>query len=1021
MASHFSLESFIELVQKSGLVDATQLAHALSEFRAQHPEQVTAGQLAAELVRRQLLTPWQAEKLLQGKHKGFFLGKYKLLGMLGRGGMSHVYLGEHLLMRRLCAIKVLPARRVHDASYLQRFIRESEAAARLDHPNIVRAYDIDHQVDRDVEIHYLVMEYVDGISLQDLVAQRGPLPVPEALEYIRQAAVGLAYAHQMGLVHRDIKPGNLLLDKQGVVKILDLGLARFYDPQDPAGQALTVQYDEKVLGTADYLAPEQAIDSHRVDARADLYSLGCTLYFLLTGHPPFPEGTLAQRLLAHQQKEPVPVEKERPDLPPEVVAIVRKLMAKRPEDRYASAAEVADVLLDWLRSHTTESWQQEHVRLLTSPTPSRSSQIRRIPQAVPTSSPGVTVEVSDHLPAAYIPPGSTVIATKDRPPQSSHKLANPSPIPPKPPAQTPSISDTQDATADGAVQKSQPLSPAEGVKSAKRVVARPVPAPPPTPVTARDQARTFSVDPESGLEEAPASIVPPPATAASYSNLEDSSTASSGNTVGVAAAPFDHAQQGSPSDEQAHAWSGWAPEQDPPWNDVVSKSTSASISTSVPPRSSSDNTQRRWIWMALGIATPVLLLGSWWFFTSPPSSTQPVKQSSKVKSSKARSPSSASSTPKTDPSSVSPWSRKREITVGARGDVATITEALQLVRQHFRPASRSDRFVIHLLPGTYQESLVVEGGGHSGETFPENVQVQGQSGVILAGGTGKEPLLRVRGVERFSLSDVILKGGEHAVVAQFEGELAGCRFARVRCDDIRHVGVKLVGARGYSFGDMQVLLEDWECKGGNTAIAVACESESTDQAESCRHVVLLRCRFLGPLACGLSIRGTQTQSLTIRECIFTECEYGVKFLDAAGWNETQFVHNTFYHCGYGVWFARQPAQTNKGLSFRRNLFVGTKHAETFIAEGFDEKQLLEHRMLGEIQHNWTDRSISQPDKPPPGEMVLFYSGRAGVENLQFQSTDPQRADFLRPGDNSPHRQVPKGRNDDHPWIGAVGP
>ena len=183
------------------------------------------------------------------------------------GGMSTVYLAEHTLMQRRVAIKILPKNRVEDSSYLARFQREALAAAQLDHKNIVRVYDIDNQEN----VHFIVMEYVEGRDLQQIVKTEGPLDYIPAADYIRQAADGLAHAHKAGLIHRDVKPANLLVDRKSVVKVLDLGLARFTE-EDKA--SLTVAFDENVLGTADYLAPEQAIDSHGVDHRADIYSLG---------------------------------------------------------------------------------------------------------------------------------------------------------------------------------------------------------------------------------------------------------------------------------------------------------------------------------------------------------------------------------------------------------------------------------------------------------------------------------------------------------------------------------------------------------------------------------------------------------------------------------------------------------------------------------------------------------------------------------------------------------------------------
>jgi len=244
-------------------------------------------------------------------------------------------------MQRRVAIKVLPTKRVDDSSYLARFYQEAQAAARLDHRNIVRAYDIDNQGSQ----HYLVMEFVDGSDLQHVVKDGGPVDYVTAANYIAQAAEGLQHAHESELVHRDVKPANLLVDAKGTVKLLDLGLARFTD-DDRA--SLTVAHDENVLGTADYLAPEQAISSHNVDARADIYSLGCTLYFLLTGHPPFPEGSLPQRLMAHQTKVPASIRVDRPDAPQGLVAFCEKMMSKSADDRQQSAIEVARDLADWL-------------------------------------------------------------------------------------------------------------------------------------------------------------------------------------------------------------------------------------------------------------------------------------------------------------------------------------------------------------------------------------------------------------------------------------------------------------------------------------------------------------------------------------------------------------------------------------------------------------------------------------------------------------------------------------------------
>ena len=344
-----SVEKLIDLLKRSGLVEnSDQITKALAALKEESgglmpgdPKTVTHF-----LIEKKIITQWQSEKLLEGRYKGFFLGKYKLLGHLGTGGMSSVYLADHVLMQRRVAIKVLPKGRVDESSYLARFKKEAQAAARLDHRNIVRAYDIDE----DKGTHYLVMEFVDGTDLQKLVKENGPLDYELAARYIAQAAEGLQHAHDADLVHRDIKPANLLVDVAGTVKILDMGLARLDDGDDEKA-SLTVMHDENVLGTADYLSPEQAVNSHLVDGRADIYSLGCTLYFILTGHPPFPEGTLPQRILAHQNSTPKSVRQDRADVPDELLAICEQMMEKNENDRQQCALEVAQQLVAWLQSY----------------------------------------------------------------------------------------------------------------------------------------------------------------------------------------------------------------------------------------------------------------------------------------------------------------------------------------------------------------------------------------------------------------------------------------------------------------------------------------------------------------------------------------------------------------------------------------------------------------------------------------------------------------------------------------------
>lgn len=298
-------------------------------------------QMADALVAADLLTTWQVDKLVVGKYKGFFLGNYKLLGHISTGGMSSVYLAEHRMMKSRRAIKVLPKKRVRDTTYLARFRREAQATAALKHPHVVRAYDIDNVG----EVHYIVMEYVDGPDLQELVKRDGPLGFRQAARYIAQSAEGLEHAHEIGLIHRDVKPGNVLIDPHDQVKVLDLGLALFSDDEKAS---LTIAFNENVLGTADYLAPEQALNSHEIDGRADIYGLGCTLYFALVGHPPFNDGTLAQRIARHQSVMPDSIRKHRPDCPELLETICFQMMQKHREDRFQTMREVTEILQAWL-------------------------------------------------------------------------------------------------------------------------------------------------------------------------------------------------------------------------------------------------------------------------------------------------------------------------------------------------------------------------------------------------------------------------------------------------------------------------------------------------------------------------------------------------------------------------------------------------------------------------------------------------------------------------------------------------
>jgi serine/threonine protein kinase len=337
-----TVEELLQLIRKSGMIEEQKLTGYLQRRHVDGGLPSDPKPATDHMIRDGLLTSFQAEQFLLGKWRGFTIGKYKLLERIGVGGMGQVFLCEHMFMKRRVAVKVLPPAKAEQPAALGRFYREARAAGSLEHPNIVRTHDID----QDGNLHFIVMEYVDGSNLLEIVKKFGPMNIGRAVAYCFQVALGLDYAFRAGIIHRDVKPGNVLIDRRGRAKILDMGLARFFRDQN---DLLTVKYDDKiVLGTADYVAPEQVANSHAVDVRADVYGLGCTLYFLLAGHPPFPAGTVSQKLLWHRTKDPTPIRQLRPEVPEGLAELLAILMAKEPRYRYQTPADAAAALHAWV-------------------------------------------------------------------------------------------------------------------------------------------------------------------------------------------------------------------------------------------------------------------------------------------------------------------------------------------------------------------------------------------------------------------------------------------------------------------------------------------------------------------------------------------------------------------------------------------------------------------------------------------------------------------------------------------------
>ena len=290
--------------------------------------------------------------------------RYEVLGLIGKGGMGDVYTARHRKMERTVALKVINRGLVQKSDAVDRFHREVKAAAQLSHPNIVTSHDADQAGD----FHFMVMEHVDGVDLSQTVKDRGALPVAETCDYIRQAAIGLQHAHERGMVHRDIKPHNLMVTADGIIKILDFGLASLAPEALSASDAVASRPDltaaGAIMGTPDFISPEQANDPRQVDIRSDIYSLGATLYYLLSGRVPFDDGSVMHKLRSHAQVEPTPLNSVRDDVPEELVAIASKMMAKDPDDRYLTPKEVANALESFLRTWQPDSANSQGQLLL---------------------------------------------------------------------------------------------------------------------------------------------------------------------------------------------------------------------------------------------------------------------------------------------------------------------------------------------------------------------------------------------------------------------------------------------------------------------------------------------------------------------------------------------------------------------------------------------------------------------------------------------------------------------------------
>jgi serine/threonine protein kinase len=335
------VDDFLKTVLRSGLLDREQLQGALRTVPRASRKDSRA--VAEHLIKTGKLSRFQARKLLEGTAIGLKLGPFQVLAPIGRGGMGTVYLARDSRGDMLLALKVLsPKRAREEKRVLARFRREMEMSQRVAHPHIAWTY----EVGVCQGVYYIAMEYIPGKSLFRLVTEEGPLSLPRAARLFAEVAGALDHAHTQGLVHRDLKPSNILITPNDHAKVLDLGLAIMQG--EKPGDRRVVGGQGYVVGSMDYIAPEQVEDASKADTRSDIYGLGCTLYFALTGRQPFPGGSAQDKLHCHRTQEPVPVEELKPDVAPGFAFLLRRMMAKRPEDRFASAADVQEEFRKWL-------------------------------------------------------------------------------------------------------------------------------------------------------------------------------------------------------------------------------------------------------------------------------------------------------------------------------------------------------------------------------------------------------------------------------------------------------------------------------------------------------------------------------------------------------------------------------------------------------------------------------------------------------------------------------------------------
>eukprot|EP00913_Durusdinium_trenchii_P023300 g21878.t1 len=934
-------ESFANVVKKSGLIEPETLKRLLQEFRQEGVQVDDSQEIARALIDRGLLTAWQAEKLLKGKHRGFFLGKYRLLSLLGKGGMSSVYLADHVLMRRRCAIKVLPQKRVNDTSYLGRFHREAQAVASLDHPNIVRAYDVDvdRNIEKNAEIHFLVMEYVDGKSLQDLIEQLAnpnEFDFVQAAELTRQAAEGLAHAHKAGMVHRDIKPGNLLVDENGTVRILDLGLARFF--AEGEDESLTVAHDEKVLGTADYLAPEQALDSHNVDARADIYSLGCTCYFLLTGHAPFTEGTLAQRLMAHQTKLPPSILQDRPDAPRELVDIVNKMMEKNADNRIQSAQEVAEALSAWLIENGDEEWRSRNPALVGSGSSisGRGSSVKTGSSDTNVSAPGADAPGTPAT-ANATGTGSGVGTVADSVDETDGDLA----------AFLSNLgSEEAERTSGSGVASTGESRKPSGQKSA---------APVATEIRTAPSAKTATADSSPKRRKTAQESVPVARTVASPSTTVVPAVPVSEPGINV---------QAQPVEVPAASRSG------------VSRAKTRTGNL----QSWMQNSRNR---IAVIVVAAVLVIGgvAWGaislFNKGGDNGSNANNDTDKTKTSDEGDKGKKSTVVETG-----------DILVGPGQRYQSIRAAIQEAKKRYKAGDEQPLTQIIRVDGgrTYRERFELDNSDYSLDSLTLRIVAPEGEPAILAP-TGAEPIVVLKSIKDFKLQGFELQADKKTVAVKISQPCYGTELRDLKITGFTTTGIHGIDLKGY-VGKPAIFENITFQPGAPAADGVKFNGEV-------QGLNIVGCRFLGPMRGGIRFTNDPID-VQITDSIFYKTTTGIAFDGRPAIRRVTIRNNTFHDLPMGIVIAQMPASGSEGSFISRNVFSKVTGPDVSIRERNAKGQEFEKYLARTdgMVGNLTDKKAPHA-KDIPFLHATQRQGRVGF-TFRFASTDPASERFLMP-------------------------